>query len=156
MWQSLHITTAIMNHRQHITDFQLRDVQDGFIILWRGARRGQKSTCQPLAACVAAYQRRLVYICQHLSFELRHVINVSGSMARTSCFLHHNLCLLVLDLDFVCHQKELQINYFCSDPFCYCCQIVYNKAQEGKYSIFTVSTFFTIQVFMLFIGLRLF
>lgn len=76
---------------------------------------GQRLTCKPFAACMAACVSQLIYNCQHLSCELRHAIHVSGLMSHTSCFLHHNLFLALMEAFAL--QQEHDLNYFCSDSF---------------------------------------
>lgn len=58
--------------------------------------RGQGLTCKPLAAYMAASVHQVIYISQHLSYELRHMINVSGSMSNTLCSSQHSVYLVFL------------------------------------------------------------
>lgn len=54
-----------------------------------GSMSGVRSQLvNPSQPALAASMRRLVYICQHLSRELRNMSNVSGSMAASPLYLY--------------------------------------------------------------------
>lgn len=80
--------------------------------------RGQGLTCKPLAACMVASVPQVIYISQHLSYELRDMINVQHIVLLTT------QCVSGVLYGF--SAQEHHINHFYNDKLVlFICGLVY-------------------------------